>query len=253
MFQPGDLHAGSGGGVLESPVAAVAVQDVGPEVGHQHVLPAVTVVVRHGDAASPVPLAGHAGSVGDVLEGAVALVAIEAVAPLLNDARAVELPAVDDVDIQQPVAVEVDPAGSGSRRIEQVILAGASRVQHAREPRGLGDVGEVEPARPRGSGGAGGIRGARRDLVATSERQGHREADAEQPARQDRAPDQRPAAVSFAYSAATSFHAASRDAASGLGASLPMRPARSRNTFREALVTMTKPSSKIPCCSPAAL
>ena len=67
-------------GLAERAVAVVEVQDVGAEVGQEEVGEAVVVHVAGGHAVAEPPVA-DAGPVGDVLEGAVAPVAIEPVAP----------------------------------------------------------------------------------------------------------------------------------------------------------------------------
>src|SRR5206468_3720688 len=134
------------GDVFEGPVAAIPIQDVGAEVGDEEVRPAVGVVIGDGDARPPLTLAADPRAVGRVLEPAVGETAVQRVPPALDDARAVETPAVHDVEIEPAVAVVVEESEARARRIEQVVLAGSPGQEDARHP-GFGrHVDEPEAA-----------------------------------------------------------------------------------------------------------
>src|SRR6185437_13834233 len=97
--------------VLEPAAAPVAIQCVGRPTGHEEVGPAIVVDVADGD---PVPIAagerGQAGGRGRVLEPAVATVAEEAVSEGRTTGGGGKWAALDRIDIEPAVAVEVDQA-----------------------------------------------------------------------------------------------------------------------------------------------
>src|SRR5262249_11230907 len=105
-------QAGRDRRVLEGPIAAAAIKRVGPPAGDDQFGIAVVGVVAHG---SPVAVAARkacdAGTRPDVLEGAVAAVAEQAVAmgPSGWDPGRVpigrELPALGAIDIEPAVAI----------------------------------------------------------------------------------------------------------------------------------------------------
>src|SRR4030095_8659269 len=57
--------------VFEGAIAAVPVKEIRTETGHEQIGPAIVVIVRHRDTASPATLACDTGRYGHILEGAV--------------------------------------------------------------------------------------------------------------------------------------------------------------------------------------
>ncbi len=133
--------------VLEAPAAKVAVEHVAAEVRDQDVGPAVVVVVGDRRARSPFALASDAGAVRHVLESAVGALVIEGVLAPLDDPRAVEPPAVDEVDVESAVPVVVEERRAGPRRVEEVILLGPSRLENAGDAQPSRDVDESKTGR----------------------------------------------------------------------------------------------------------
>ena len=126
--------------------------------GDEQVGMAVVVVVAHGHAhavsASPGDR-GDAGFLGHVLEGAVAAVAEEPIAGGRSaslpgpPARAAQGSALDAIDVEPAVAVEVEQADAARHRLGQQVLRGLAVVEDEAKAGGLGVVDEFRawPAR----------------------------------------------------------------------------------------------------------
>ncbi len=159
------VEAGHAGGArdaaLEGAVAAVEVEDVGAEVTDEEVRPPVAVGVAHRHPVAPAVVT-HPGGVGHVLERAVAPVAVEAVAPPLDDAAPLQPPGVDQVEVEVAVPVDVDQPQPAAARLEDVRLLRPPAPGGGGEPGRGGDVDEVEAGlRRRGDGRETPRRGAR--------------------------------------------------------------------------------------------
>ena len=112
------------GDVGEGAVAVVLVERAAPVGGDQDVWVAVVVVVGNGAAHPELAAAGDAGLVGDVGEGAVAVVLVERV--LQRRLRLVEVAraAVDHEDVDPAVVVVVEERDAGPHRFRQVPVRG---------------------------------------------------------------------------------------------------------------------------------
>ena len=164
--QPGRLR-----GVLEGAVAPVVEQGIGPPSGDEHVGSAIVVVVGDGH-----PVTVSAGQCReprpfrDILEGAVAQVAEQAIAVgdlgLTTAHRGRERPPLEAVDVQPPVAVIVEEADATAHGLRELSSRGPTVVVGEVEPHRLGVVGKVGWNRARGGpgllGGRAGDRGFRR-------------------------------------------------------------------------------------------
>ena len=138
-----DAHAL--GDVGERAVAIVAIEAVGPVVRDVEVRPAVVVDVAGRDAEAP-SFVRDAGAIGDVGELEVAIVAEERGAPRALGRRLSALErsacrAVDQIDVEPPVVVDVDERDAAGRRVEDERFSG-----------GPGSMAECLEARTRPSG-----------------------------------------------------------------------------------------------------
>src|SRR5207245_2589696 len=111
------------GDVLKPAPAQIAVQDVAAEAGDEEIGLAVAVVVPEDAPLRPVALRRDAGRQGDVLEGAVAAVAVEGRARLLSLRERAGPPAVRDEDVEEPVPVDVLEADAVADRLVDGVLA----------------------------------------------------------------------------------------------------------------------------------
>ena len=106
------------------------VKGIGPPSGDEEVGPAVVVVVAHGD---PVPVAarqrGQAGRGGGVLEPAVAAVAEEAVAEGSGARAGRERSALDGVDVEPSVAVEVEDGHAAAHGLGELAIGRCARCR----------------------------------------------------------------------------------------------------------------------------
>ena len=102
--------------VLEGPIAAVAVERIGEQPGHEQVGMPVVIVIAHGHALAVTLCPGDRCDPGcprHVLERAVATIAKEAVArvrrgrPRATIPR-MQVPALDAVDVEPAVPIEVE-------------------------------------------------------------------------------------------------------------------------------------------------
>jgi hypothetical protein len=111
---PPALDARRTGRVVEASASRVAVQHVAAEIRHVQVIASIVVNVPHREAASISPIS-HSCRVRDVLESAAPDVAVESICRLVGAARPAAVGvqiAVHEVEIEQRVAVIVDPAGA---------------------------------------------------------------------------------------------------------------------------------------------
>ena len=152
----GASQAPSFGDVLEGAVALVAVEGVSIPSGDEQVGVAVVVDVADGD---PVPIAGRqgleSGEPRGVLEGAVALVAEEAVAPGGPAGVRRKGPTLDHVNVEPAVAIVVEEAGTPAGRLRELVNRGLAVVVDERQPGRPRVVGERE-GRLAGLAGIGG-------------------------------------------------------------------------------------------------
>ena len=199
----GRLDPGVSGHVLEPAVAEVAIEHVAAEVGDEEIGPAVPVVVGHGHARAPLPLAAHPRLVRHVLEGPVGEAAIEGVLAPLGHPCSLQAPAVDQVHVETPVAVVVEKGHPCPGRVEEVVLVGPAAQQHPREPGLCRDVHEAESRR----GGS---------LRRRGTKPGPKRAQGDDEGRGESDPAHLPGLSSSETTVSTFFHSASR--ASALGA-----------------------------------
>jgi hypothetical protein len=145
--------AGARRDVRERAVAVVPVQNVRSQVGHVEVRIAVVVVVARRDAVAPSTVAG-ARTLGDVREASLAVSAKEPVRLTLVR-RAIVGGAVDEVEIELPVEIEVEPCRSRAHRLrEPQLLARRGAALVAEHDAGSGrGVHEPRHGRRRGSVG----------------------------------------------------------------------------------------------------
>ena len=108
------------GDVVEASVALVSIEPVLAPVGDEQIVVAVVVVVA-GAAPWPQPLA-QPGARRDVLERAVAAIAIEVVRRLLALRKSLQRGAVHEKDVDPAVAVVVEGGGAGARGLDQVLV-----------------------------------------------------------------------------------------------------------------------------------
>ena len=126
--------------VGEGALAGVAVQPVPADPGDVDVLPAVAVDV--GDAQPHAPAGmGNTGLGGDVAKRAVAQIAVESARRRLRVVRGVDRERVDEVDVQQAVAVVVEQPDAAAHRLDDVLLLGR-RVVAEGDAGGFRDVAE---------------------------------------------------------------------------------------------------------------
>jgi hypothetical protein len=107
--------------VLERAVVVVPVEVVRTERGHVEVVPAVAVHVGHAHAHPPARVA-HPRLVRDVLELSVPEVPIERAARGLGILGRVHGQGVHEVDVHQPVVVEIEESHAAAHRLHDVLL-----------------------------------------------------------------------------------------------------------------------------------
>ncbi len=123
--------------------------------GHVQVDEAVVVVVARRHRAAPVP-ALEPGPRGDVREPTLAIVAVEAIArPPLSLLLSLQGRAVDHEQIEQAVAVAVEPRRAVARGLDDVRLPGPPEEVAVVDPRPGGGVLELNWAIRRGHGHRG--------------------------------------------------------------------------------------------------
>ena len=144
---------------------------------------------------------------------------VERVAAPLRHPITFQAPAVDEVDVEPAVLVEVEEGGARARGIQEMVLARPPRLQHARQPDARGHVHELEMRR-----GDGGLR------------RGH---DGQRQREEARRRGYLAGAMCLAQAASTFFHSASRASALGSRASMASAFDESRNACLAALVTTT--------------
>ena len=128
-------YTGLGGYIFKGPVAAVAVEHVGSEVGEIEIDESVVIEIARGNAhAVPrVTSPGDAGLLRNVGERAVALVSVQPVRvarmrAVDGDALVVvdvQATAVEEENVEQPVAVVVEQAHAATHRFDEELTAGA--------------------------------------------------------------------------------------------------------------------------------
>ena len=155
-------QAGLVGDVREGAVAVVAIQRAAPVRGDENVGVAVVVVVGHRTAHAELFAAADAGRVGDVREGAIAVVAIQRV--LQRRGRLVEVAgaAVHHENVDPAVVVEVEKRHPGAHRFRQIAVRrhrvlvhpadAAGRGRNLLEERGRGSQTGAPGANPRRRG-----------------------------------------------------------------------------------------------------
>ncbi len=119
-------HACRSGHVLEPSVSGVPVEDVGAERRDVEIEPAVAVVVADGNTCLVPARAGgcSAGRLRDVGERPVTVVPVQRI----RGARG----SVHEVQVRQPVIVDVDPGHAGAKRLDHVLVGcGAGGVQES--------------------------------------------------------------------------------------------------------------------------
>jgi hypothetical protein len=126
----------------------VAIQTIAAEVGNVEVFPAVVIEISNADALPP-SLICNARHVGNIREAAPVIIAIEhgAWRPrfVLQD---IERRAVDQIDIQPPVIVEVEKRATGAGGLDQVILGGGPRKMAKGAETGFAcDIGKAHTRR----------------------------------------------------------------------------------------------------------
>ena len=116
------------GDVGEGAVAVVVVEDVLAVVGDEEIVEAVVVVVADAAGLAPAGFVLEAGAVGDVGEGAVAIVFEEMAAGLLAGGEAFETPAVDEEEVQPAVVVVVVEGDAAAGGFEEVLVGELAAV-----------------------------------------------------------------------------------------------------------------------------
>ena len=133
--------AGAGRHVGERSVAVVVVQDVGAEVIAVQVGLSIVVVVADGHA-HPVARIAHAGRLRRVRESESVQVAVQGILGGALDRSAPQRPAVQEVDVDQPVAVEVKGGQTRGNRLGNVVPPAAAVGVSEGDPGLLGDIAE---------------------------------------------------------------------------------------------------------------
>ena len=121
-----DAHAL--GDVGERAVVVVAIETVGSVVRDVQIRPAVVVDVAGRHAEAP-PSVGHAGAIGDVGEPEIAIVEEERGARRRLEAlERGACRAVDQIDVEPPVVVDVDERDAARRRVEDAATSQENRI-----------------------------------------------------------------------------------------------------------------------------
>ena len=145
---PGRIsHPRFPGHVPEAAVAVVPVQDVGPVVADVEIGPTVVVVVGDGHSHAPMaPL--HARLGRHQAETAVPLVAVESVGDAaLPASQLLPEAAVDGIQIEPAVLVEVDPTDAAAHGLQDMVLGAAAAPVPKVQPRLTAHLREVNAAR----------------------------------------------------------------------------------------------------------
>ena len=131
-------------GLRERPVASIAKEPVRAPERDEQVDPPVVVVIAGARALSP-SAECQASAAGDVLERAVALVAVEMTGRLLALRKTFERRAVGDEGVEPPVVVVVERSDAGARGLEQEAVGANTAVDgRGRETRACRDLREGE-------------------------------------------------------------------------------------------------------------
>src|ERR1051325_9624611 len=115
------------GGVGEGAVAIVPVQDDAAETGHQHVGPAVVVVITDCGAVGPAGIC-YACLVGHIRKGSVVVVVEKSAAGLLSGQLHIDIGGVGEVNVRPSITVVVDEGDTAAHRFDDVFLVGGSEV-----------------------------------------------------------------------------------------------------------------------------
>ena len=137
------LDSGCAAHVVKGPVAIVAVEDVGTEVGHKQVGIAVVVEISDG---GPQPVSGlaQAGLFRNIHEFPAAHVPIERVGGNVAQRSAAERRAVDQVNVEQAIAVVVEYREAGADRFHDVLSPRTAVRVHEVDAGFTCDVHKVE-------------------------------------------------------------------------------------------------------------
>jgi hypothetical protein len=156
---PAAADAGPLGDVGEGAVVVVAIEVIPADGGDVEVLPPVAVHVGRAHSHPP-PRVPHARLVRDVLELPVAQVAIERAARRLRILGRVHGQGVHEVDVDEPVVVEIEERDPAAHGLDDVLLL-RGRVVLEGDPRLAPDVAEEQLHRAVGRRrrGRGGERG----------------------------------------------------------------------------------------------
>ena len=127
---------------MKSAAAVVLEEAVLPDRGDQQVGKAVVVVVADGHAHA-VHFHRQAGALGDVGEGAVAVVAVEPHGGALA-AMAGPVHAVDQQNIQPAIGIVIEEGAARAHGFRQILGAECAAVVAELDAGGGGDVGQAE-------------------------------------------------------------------------------------------------------------
>ena len=106
------------GHVAERSVVIVLVKDAAPVSGHQHVRPAVVVVVPYGDAHAEIG-PGHSGLFRDVGKCSIAVVLVQGIAHRLGWLPKVAGATIHQEDIHPAVVVIIQKGAARAQRFGQ--------------------------------------------------------------------------------------------------------------------------------------
>ena len=130
------------GGFAEGAVSFIVKQGAGGEAGDIQVLKPVIVNIGTGHTHSVEGHLGHAGALGDVLEPAIAEIAVKGISDGLLTLASWGFTAVDEEDIQPSVVVIVQKGDTAAGGFNEKAILGLA-VEMAPGDAGLpGDVGE---------------------------------------------------------------------------------------------------------------
>src|SRR5262249_31207282 len=129
--------AGPLGNIREGSVAVVMVEDRTVVAEYHQIGVTVIVVISHGDAHPESAFGAHAGLLGHVSERPVAVVAIKRAAQRLLRFVKPGGRAVDQIDIEQPVGVVINPSATRPHRLNQVLLRSRRVVVNEMNPGGF--------------------------------------------------------------------------------------------------------------------
>src|SRR5260370_2097123 len=145
-------NAGFGGDIGERAVAIVVVEDVFAEVGNEEIVEAVVLVLADAHGLSPAGM-NEASLRGDIREGGVAIIFVQAIGGLLASGKAFQARAVHQKNIEPAIVVgivESDATTGGLQQIFVFMLAAKNRF--GVEASFLRNVDEVDAERRGGRG-----------------------------------------------------------------------------------------------------